>query len=64
LFVLAADLLQTILNKAMVQGLLEPPLNFPPCPDFPVTQYANDTLIVMKANAGLVMSEISVAFFC
>jgi hypothetical protein len=35
----------------MIQGLLEPPLNFPPCPDFPVIQYANDTLIVMKANA-------------
>jgi hypothetical protein len=51
LFVLAADLLQSILNKAMVQGLLEPPLHCPLCPDFPVIQYADDTLIVMKANA-------------
>jgi hypothetical protein len=51
LFVLAADLLQTILNKAMSQGLIEPPLNCPLCPDFPVIQYADDTLIVMKANA-------------
>jgi hypothetical protein len=29
LFVLAADLLQSILNKAMVQGLIETPLNCP-----------------------------------
>jgi hypothetical protein len=49
--VLAVDLLQTILNKAMMQVLLEPPLHCPLCPDFPVIQYADDTLIVMKANA-------------
>jgi hypothetical protein len=51
LFVLAADLLQSILNKAMMQGLIEPPLNCPYCPDFPIIQYAYDTLIVLKANA-------------
>jgi hypothetical protein len=49
LFVLVADLLQSILNKAMMH--LEPPLHCPLCPDFPVIQYADDTLIVMKANA-------------
>jgi hypothetical protein len=50
LFVLAADLLQTILNNAMTLGLLSPPLNIQACPDFPVIQYADDTLIVMKAD--------------
>jgi retron-type reverse transcriptase len=53
LFVLAADLLQTILNKAMLQGLLEPPLHCPLCPDFPIIKYADDTLIyyiIKKTN--------------
>jgi hypothetical protein len=51
LFVLAADLLQTILNKAMVQGNLSSPLRYDSCPDFPVIQYADDTLIVLPAYA-------------
>jgi hypothetical protein len=51
LFALAADLLQTILNNAMRLGLLTPPLNIQACPDFLVIQYADDTLIVMKAYA-------------
>jgi hypothetical protein len=49
LFVLAVDLLQSILNKAMMQGLIEAPLNCPSCPDFPVIQYADDTLIVFES---------------
>jgi hypothetical protein len=36
LFVLAADFLQSLLNKAMVQGILRPPLHCPACPAFPV----------------------------
>jgi hypothetical protein len=51
LFVLAVDLLQTILNNAMTLGFLSPPLNIQACPDFLVIQYADDTLIVMKAYA-------------
>jgi hypothetical protein len=51
LFVLAADFLQTVLNKAMDQDLISRPIPCPPCPDFPVIQYADDTLIVMKADA-------------
>ena len=51
LFVLAADLLQSILNKAMAQGLLKAPLEIPSCPDFPVIQYADDTLLVMQADS-------------
>jgi retron-type reverse transcriptase len=51
LFVLAADLLQAILNKALQQGNLHAPINCPPCPDFPIIQYADDTLVVMQADA-------------
>jgi hypothetical protein len=51
LFVLAADFLQTILNKAMILGVMAPPLSRSANPNFPVIQYADDTLIVLKANA-------------
>jgi hypothetical protein len=51
IFVLAADFLQSILNKAMDQNLLSKPIPCPSCPDFPVIQYADDTLLVMKADA-------------
>jgi hypothetical protein len=51
LFVLATDLLQAMLNKAMSQGIIKAPLNGMACPDFPVIQYADDTLVVLKANA-------------
>jgi hypothetical protein len=49
LFVLAADFLQTILNNAMHNNLIQAPINFQSCTDFPVLQYADDTLIVMPA---------------
>jgi hypothetical protein len=51
LFVLAADFLQSVLNKAMGQNILSKPIPCPPCPDFLVIQYADDTLLVMKAEA-------------
>lgn len=51
LFVLAADLLWSILNMAMNRNLLSPPLNVASCPDFPIVQYADDTLVLMKANS-------------
>jgi mannosylglycoprotein endo-beta-mannosidase len=35
----------------MFQGFLDKPLNCPSCPNFPIIQYADDTLIVMKADA-------------
>ena len=50
LFVLAADFLQSVLNKAMRDGHLEKPLNTADLPDFPVIQYADDTLIVLPAQ--------------
>jgi mannosylglycoprotein endo-beta-mannosidase len=49
--VLDADLLQAILNKAMVQGNLSAPMKYGSCPDFLVIQYADDTLIVLPADA-------------
>jgi hypothetical protein len=49
LFVLAADLLQSVLNKARQQGLIELPIPLNYTNDFPVVQYADDTLIVMRA---------------
>jgi hypothetical protein len=51
LFVLAADFLQSILNKAMNSGVMTPPLPRSANPDFLVIQYVDDTLIILKANA-------------
>jgi retron-type reverse transcriptase len=48
LFVLAADLLQTLINKAKDQSLLNLPLPIEYSKDFPILQYADDTLIVME----------------
>jgi hypothetical protein len=51
IFVLAADFLQSVLNKAMEMNLITRPIPCASCPDFPVIQYADDTLLVMKADA-------------
>jgi hypothetical protein len=50
LFVLAADLLQSILNKAVQHDLLKLPIPAPSL-DFPIIQYAHDTLTVLEASA-------------
>jgi hypothetical protein len=49
LFVLAADLLQSIVNKAKGMGLLRLPINVGYTSDFPILQYADDTLLIMEA---------------
>jgi hypothetical protein len=46
--VLAAYLLQSILNKAKEKGLLRLPLNMGYTNDFPIVQYADDTLLIME----------------
>jgi hypothetical protein len=48
LFVAGADLLQSMVNKLVEEGRLTPPL---PIPDtkFPIVQYADDTLLIMRA---------------
>jgi hypothetical protein len=50
LFVLAADLLQSVLNAAKNDNLLALPLPLPSDEDFPILQYANDTLIFMQGD--------------
>ena len=47
LFVLAADLLQSVVNRMCADGHLTLPI--PNNPDFPIVQYADDTLLVMPA---------------
>jgi hypothetical protein len=51
LFGLAADFLQTLLNKAKDQNLLQLPIPLNFTSDFPILQYADDTLIIMEASA-------------
>lgn len=48
LFVLAADLLQSCLNNARSSGLLSLPIPMFYSQDFPILQYADDTLIIME----------------
>jgi hypothetical protein len=50
LFVLAAKLLQILINKAATQNLLKP-LIPQPSTDFPIVQYADDTLLILQADA-------------
>ena len=50
LFVLAADFLQCIINKAYVQGLFSLPIEADPSNKFPIIQYADDTIMIMKAS--------------
>jgi hypothetical protein len=49
LFVLAADLLQSILNKAKDLSLIKLPIPLNCSSDFSIVQYADDTLIIMEA---------------
>lgn len=48
LFVLAADLLQSSLNEAKSVGHLNLPIPMIHNQDFPILQYADDTLIIME----------------
>jgi hypothetical protein len=47
--VLAADLLQSVVNKAMQARLLRLPINVGYTSDFPIIQYVDDTLLIMEA---------------
>jgi hypothetical protein len=49
LFVLAADLLQSVLNKAREQGLLSLSIPLRHTTDFLMIQYVDNTLIIMEA---------------
>lgn len=50
LFVLAAELLQYIINKARTLGILSLPIPITYTEDFPIIQYADDTILFMKAS--------------
>jgi hypothetical protein len=50
LFVLAADLLQCVINQAHSMRILQLPIPTNDQADFPVIQYADDTIVVMKAD--------------
>jgi hypothetical protein len=47
---LAADLLQSAINKAFHDGTLRAPFSPDYGMDFPVIQYADDTLVIMQAD--------------
>lgn len=47
LFVIAAHLLQSIINDAATTNVLEHPLGATFGEDFPIIQYADDTLIIL-----------------
>lgn len=49
-FVLGADLFQTILNRAFSLGLLSKPFPSNQDQNFPMVQYADDTLLYVKAS--------------
>jgi hypothetical protein len=58
LFVEGADLLQSLVNKAFHDGILSAPI--PVGEDFPIIQYADDTLVVLPTNESdvIVFKEI------
>ena len=49
LYVLTSDLLQSMVNRARIQNLLNLPIPLQYSDDFPILQYADDTLIIMEA---------------
>jgi hypothetical protein len=48
LFVLSANSLQTLMNKAKYLNLLKLPISLECSTDFPIIQYADDILIIME----------------
>jgi hypothetical protein len=55
LFVLAVDLLQSLITKDKDMGLLKLPINVGYTSDFPIIQYVDDTLMIMKACSQLLL---------
>jgi hypothetical protein len=50
LFVLAAELLETVINKAWHNGTTVHPLSDDFGGDFPIIQYADDTLLILPGD--------------
>ena len=51
LFVLTVDLLQTIVNKAWRMGVLTHPISDNFGGDFPILEYADDSLLILPGDA-------------
>jgi hypothetical protein len=49
LYLSGSDLLQTMVNDLMNQGIISQPIDTND-PDFPIVQYADDTLLIMPAD--------------
>lgn len=56
LFVLAANFLQTIANKAWQLGVLKHPLSETFGGDYPLIQYVDDTLVILPADARILFN--------
>ena len=50
LFVLGAELLQFVINDLLQRGMIHLPISMPGT-DFPVVQYADDTILVVQADS-------------
>jgi hypothetical protein len=53
--VLGSDLLEDVVNDLLHQGLISLPINTRD-PDFPIIQYANDTLLILPAEIDQVVA--------
>lgn len=60
LFVLAADLLQSVINDVANNHILQHPLGDSFGGDYPIVQYADDTLIIMPADEQQLLSLKSI----
>ena len=49
LFVLIVDILESILNTSIQHALINQLIVTPHCPDFPVTHYVDDTVMIVPA---------------
>lgn len=56
LFVLAADLLQTVVNKAWQCGVIKHPISESFQEDYPIVQYADDTLLILQGDARILFN--------
>ena len=63
LFVIGADLLQSVVNQMLQQGLLSLPIPSND-PNFPIVQYADDTLLIIQADEAqlLALKNMWIAF--
>ncbi|KAG8052620.1 hypothetical protein GUJ93_ZPchr0001g30664 [Zizania palustris] len=50
LFIIAADLLQHITNQAAQSGFIKALTRHPAADDFPIVQYADDTMVFLRAD--------------